>query len=130
MSKRLPLDVSRRERQIVEAIYRLGEASVADVLGAIPDPPTYSAVRAILATLVEKGILKTRQKGKRYLYRPAASRDSVRRSALSRLLDNFFAGEPTDAVAALLDLSAKSLTPDDLDRMQSLIDQARKEIRE
>lgn len=128
MSKRLPLDVSRRERQIVETIYRLGEASVADVLGGIPDPPTYSAVRAILATLVEKGILKTRHEGKRYLYRPAASRESVRRSALSGLLDNFFAGQPTDAVAALLDLSARSLTADDLNRMQALIDQARKEI--
>lgn len=130
MAKRPPLDVGRRERQIVEAIYRLGEASVADVLNAIPTPPTYSAVRASLAALVEKGILKTRQDGKRYLYRPSAPRDSIRRSALSRLLENFFPGEPTDAVAALLDLSAKSLTPDDLDRMQSLIDQARKEIHE
>lgn len=128
MAKRLPLDVGRRERQIVEVVYRLEEASVAEVLAELPDPPTYSAVRAILATLVGKGILKTRQEGKRYLYRAATSRETVRRSALSQLLETFFGGRPTDAVAALLDVSADALTEADLDRMQALIDQARKEI--
>lgn len=128
MAKRLPLDVGRRERQIVETIYRLEEASVADVLAQLPDPPTYSAVRAILATLVGKGILKTRQEGKRYLYRAATPRDTVRRSALTQLLETFFGGRPTDAVAALLDVSADALTEADLDRMQALLDQARKEI--
>ncbi len=128
MAKRLPLDVGRRERQIVEVVYRLEEASVADVLAELPDPPTYSAVRAILATLVGKGILKTRQEGKRYLYRAATPRETVRRSALSQLLETFFGGRPTDAVAALLDVSADALTEADLDRMQALIDQARKEI--
>lgn len=128
MAKRLPLDVGRRERQIVETIYRLEEASVADVLAQLPDPPTYSAVRAILATLVGKGILKTRQEGKRYLYRAATPRDTVRRSALTQLLETFFGGRPTDAVAALLDVSADALTESDLDRMQALLDQARKEI--
>ena len=129
MAKRLPLDVGRRERQLVEAVYRLKEASVAEVLSELSDPPSYSAVRAILATLVDKGILKVRQDGKRYLYRAATSRETVRRSALARLLDTFFGGEPTDAVAALLDVSAETLTEADLDRMQSLIDQARREIR-
>jgi len=129
MARRLPLDVGRRERQIVETIYRLEEASVADVLSELADPPSYSAVRAILTTLVDKEILKVRQEGKRYLYRAATSRETVRRSALSRLLDTFFAGRPTDAVAALLDVSAEKLTDADLDRMQSLIDQARREIR-
>lgn len=128
MAKRLPLDVGRRERQIVEVVYRLEEASVAEVLAELPLPPTYSAVRAILATLVSKGILKTRQEGKRYLYRAATPRETVRRSALSQLLQTFFAGRPTDAVAALLDVSAEALTEADLDRMQALIDQARKEI--
>lgn len=128
MAKRLPLDVGRRERQIVEVVYRLEEASVADVLAELPDPPTYSAVRAILATLVGKGILKTRQEGKRYLYRAATPRETVRRSALSQLLETFFGGRPTEAVAALLDVSADALTEADLDRMQALIDQARKEI--
>jgi BlaI family transcriptional regulator, penicillinase repressor len=122
-----PLDVGKRERQIVEAVYRLGEASVTQVRTELANPPSYSAVRAILTTLVGKKVLAFRQEGKKYLYRARTSSESAGRSALQRLLQTFFAGQPTHAVAALLDVSAGSLTRDDLDRMKSLIEQARKE---
>lgn len=127
MVMKRPLDLGKRERQIVEAVYRLGEASVADVLGELADPPSYSAVRAMLGLLVEKGVLKYRREGKRYLYRPAVPKEKVRQSALSNVLSTFFAGDPLDAMAALLDVSAKQLTDDDLQRMQQLIEQARQE---
>jgi predicted transcriptional regulator len=122
-----PLDVGKRERQIVEAVYRLGEASVAQMLAEVPNPPSYSAVRAILTTLVSKKVLAFRQEGKKYLYRARTSHKAAGRSALQRLLHTFFAGQPTHAVAALLDVSAGSLTRADLDHMKSLIEQARKE---
>jgi BlaI family transcriptional regulator, penicillinase repressor len=122
-----PLDVGKRERQIVEAVYRLGEASVAQVRTELTDPPSYSAVRAMLTTLVSKKVLAFRQEGKKYLYRARTSHESAGRSALQRLLYTFFAGQPTHAVAALLDVSAGSLTHEDLDNMKTLIEQARKE---
>jgi len=122
-----PLNVGKRERQIVEAVYRLGEASVADVRGQLSDPPSYSAVRAMLGLLVEKGLLKFRQQGKRYLYRPAMPHDKASKSALRNVLSTFFAGNPSDAMAALLDVSARNLTDDDLVRMKQLIEQAQRE---
>jgi predicted transcriptional regulator len=124
-----PLDLGKRERQIVEAVYRLGEASVADVRKQLQDPPSYSAVRAMLGSLVEKGVLKQRQEGKRYVYRPAMSRDKASKSALRNMLATFFGGEPLSAVAALLDVSADLLTEDDLKRMKQLIEQAQQENR-
>ena len=122
-----PLELGKRERQIVESIYRLGEASVADVLRELDDPPTYSAVRAMLNVLVEKRILRHRRDGKRYLYRPSVPREKARRTALGNLLNTFFGGDTLDAVAALLDLSAKQLSQDDLARMKSLIEKAQRE---
>lgn len=116
--------LGRRERQIVEAVYRLEEAAVADVRQALPDPPSYSSVRAMLNMLVEKQVLKVRQEGKRYLYRPSASREKTGRTALRNLVSNFFGGQPLDAVAALLDGSAGRLAPDDLLRIKQLIDEA------
>ena len=124
-----PLDLGKRERQIVESVYRLGEASVADVLRDLRDPPSYSAVRAMLGLLVEKNVLKYRRDGKRYLYQPAVPREKVRKSALRSVLLTFFADEPLDAMAALLDVSAKDLTDEDLERMKKLIEQAQKECR-
>lgn len=124
MAQSQPLNLGKRERQIVEAVYRLGEASVGEVRQALPDPPSYSAVRAMLNTLMEKGVLAFRQEGKRYLYRPVASKEKVRRSALRELVKNFFSGEPADAVAALLDGSAGRLTADDIERLKQLIDEA------
>lgn len=118
------LQLGRRERQIVEAVYRFGEASVAEVKGALPDPPSYSAVRGMLNLLADKNILTHRRDGKRYLYRPIAPKRTVRRSALRELVRNFFSGEPADAVAALLDGSAGRLRPEDLERIRQLINQA------
>jgi len=118
------LHLSKRERQVTESLYRLGEAAVADVLADLPDPPSYSAVRAILNLLVKKNLATTRQDGKRYLYRPIPAKDKVRRSALKNLVRTFFGGTPADAVAALLDGSAGKLSPEDLQRIRDLIDQA------
>lgn len=129
MAKVSPSDLGKRERQIVEAVYRLGEASVSDVRAELPDPPSYSAVRAMLGTLVEKRALKFRRDGKRYLYRPATSHERARRSELKNLLSTFFAGQPDDVMATLLDVSSGQLTDDCLDRMKQLIEQARKENR-
>ncbi len=127
--KKTPLELGRRERQIVETVVKLGEASVADVRKNLVDAPSYSAVRAMLGLLVEKKWLKFRQDGKRYLYRPAAGKEKSQRKAVSRLLETFFAGSRTDALAALLDSSASEMTDDEYQRMAKMIEQARKENR-
>jgi BlaI family transcriptional regulator, penicillinase repressor len=128
MAKKTLQDLGKRERQIVEAVYRLGEASVSDVLKSITDAPTYSTVRAMLGLLVEKGVLRMRREGKRCLYRPSTPRDVAAKSAFSTLLSTFFPEQPTEAFAALLDLSGK-LDDSELDRMKKLIEHARKENR-
>lgn len=120
------LQLGRRERQIAEIVYRLEEASVADVLAELPDPPSYSAVRAMLGLLVRKKVLKLRRDGKRYLYRPATSKEAASRSVLANVLATFFGGEPAKVMAMLLDVS-EQLTAIDLDEMKQLIEQARKE---
>lgn len=122
-------DLGKRERQIVEAVYRLGEASVSEVLAELADPPTYSSVRAMLGTLVQKGVLAYRHEGKRYLYRPVASKGKTQKSAIRRLIAGLFGGRASDAMAALLDVAGGSLTDEELDRIRQLIDQARKENR-
>lgn len=123
------LELGKRERQIVESVYRLGEASVADVLNELADPPTYSTVRAMLGQLVEKGVLKYRRDGKRYLYRPSTPKDKASRSALKNVLATFFSGQPSDAMAALLDVSSGKLTDGELKRMKQLIEKAQREQR-
>lgn len=120
------LDLSRRERQIMDAIYRRGRASVADVLEEIPDPPSYSAVRAIMGKLEEKGQLAHEQEGARYIYFAAQPRGEARETALRRLLKTFFDGSPTQAVAAVLDLSREELSPGELDELEALIQDARR----
>ena len=129
MSRSSPLDLGKRERQIVEAVYRRGEASVAEVRAELADPPSYSAVRAMLGLLVEKRVLKYRREGKRYLYRPATPKEKARKSALRNLLATFFGGRASDAMAALLEVSAGKLTDEELDRMRTLIEEAREENR-
>jgi len=124
VTKPSPLELGKRERQIVETLYRLGEASVAEVRAAIPDAPSYSAVRGMLNLLADKGLVRFRQEGKRYLYRPAAAKHKISRSALRNLVRNFFADQPADAVAALVDGWAGRLSPDDLSRIRRLIDEA------
>jgi BlaI family transcriptional regulator, penicillinase repressor len=107
-------------------IYALGEASVSAILEQLADPPSYSAVRTMVRLLESKGWLRHRQEGKKYLYRPTHSHEAASRSALRHLLDTFFAGSTTDAVAALLDVDPK-LSEVDLERIESLIKQAKKE---
>lgn len=118
--------LGRRERQILEALYRRGEGSVNDVLAELPDPPSYSAVRAFLRILEEKGHVTHTQDGARYLYRPAHPRPSVAKEALSRVVETFFGGHPEQVVAALLTDDERRLTDDELARLSALIEQARR----
>jgi predicted transcriptional regulator len=122
MPESSPLELGKRERQLVEALYRLEEASVARVRAELAAPPSYSAVRAMLNMLVQKGVLITRHEGKRYLYRPVPSKHKVRRSVLKNLVATFFGSVPVDAVAALLDGSAGKLSAEDLRRVRGMIE--------
>ncbi len=126
----LPLNISRRERQIIEVLYRLGEASVAEVLSGMDEPPTYSTVRAMLADLVKKNQITFRQDGKRYLYRPKAGRKKVASGLLRNLINNFFQGRPSDAICAMLEEHGKRLSADDICRIQRKIEQAVMENRD
>ncbi|MDQ3522498.1 MAG: BlaI/MecI/CopY family transcriptional regulator [Gemmatimonadota bacterium] len=117
--------LSRRERQIMDVIYHLGKAGVAEVLERLPDPPSYSAVRAMLRILEEKGHLKHEQDGPRYVYVPTTPRDEARESALKHLVRTFFNNSTESAVAALLELPERGLSDAELDRLSRLIEQAR-----
>jgi BlaI family transcriptional regulator, penicillinase repressor len=121
--------LSRRERQIMDVIYRLGRATAAEVHSALPDPPSYSAVRAMLRVLEEKNHLRHEEKDLRYVFTPVVPREKARRSAVLHLLDTFFDGSPEQAIATLLDVSAADLSPEDLDRMAALVEKARREGR-
>lgn len=122
-------ELSRRERQIMDIVYRLGEAGAAEVRGNLPDPPSYSAVRAMLRVLEEKGHLRHEERGPRYVFQATVSVESARRSALRRLLRTFFDNSLEEAVATLLDVESSNVTKEDLDRLARMIDQARKEGR-
>ena len=119
--------LARREGQIMEIVYRLGQATAAGVLAELPDPPSYSAVRAHLRILEDKGHLRHDQEGTRYVFRPTVPRHRARRSALKQVVRTFFDDSAEQAVAALLDMSHSELSEDDLDRLSGLIDKARKE---
>ncbi len=121
--------LSRRERQIMDVIYRHGSATAQDVREQIADAPSYSAVRALLRVLEDKGHLKHRHDGPRYVYHPTVARERARKSALKRLLSTFFDDSPEAAVAALLDMSTDDLDQDELDRLASMIERARQEGR-
>lgn len=114
--------LSRRERQIMDSLYRLGEASAHDIRLALPDPPSYSAVRALLAVMLEKDLISHRKESRRYLYRPAVSEKKAKRSALRRLLGTFFDDSPEKLVAALLDPDDQRLSKDEIERIRQLID--------
>jgi predicted transcriptional regulator len=118
--------LSRRERQIVDIVYRLGEAAVADVRRELPDPPSYSAVRALLRILEDKGHLRHREDGPRYVYLPRVPREKAARPALKGVLDTFFDGSREKLVATLLDDGATELSPEEFDNLQGLIARARK----
>jgi predicted transcriptional regulator len=121
--------LSRRERQIMDAIYRLGEATAQGVLDQIPDPPSYSAVRALLRILESKGHVRHRRDGPRYVYQPTVPRDRARTSALRQIVRTFFDGSAGAAAAALLDLSRDDLTADELAQLEALVERARTEGR-
>ena len=121
------LDVSRRERQILDVLYRLGRATAAEIQQAMPDPPSYSAVRTLLRILEEKGHIRHDQEGTRYVYSPKVGRDHARRSALRHVLNTFFEGSATQAIAALIDEDSRRLSDDDWNRLTDMIDRARKD---
>ncbi len=117
--------LSRRERQILDILYARGRATAAEVQAALPDPPSYSATRALLRILEDKGHVRHETDGPRYVFTPLVPRERARKSAVKHLLETFFANSATDAVAALLD--ARKVTPEELDRIQTLIERSRKE---
>lgn len=129
MSQKEQNILSRRERQIMDIIYSRGQASAAEVMEDLADPPSYSAVRALLRVLEEKGHLRHTLDGQRYVYSPTIARERAKRSALQRVLQTFFDDSAEDAVAALLDISQKRLSDDELKRMEDLIKKAREEGR-
>jgi predicted transcriptional regulator len=128
MSDSLHLHLSRRERQIMDVVFHLGEVSVADVVERIPDHPSYNTVRNTMAILERKGHLQHRQEGQRYLFAPMDSVDQAKRSAVSHLIDTFFQGSRPKAVLALLGTSEPHLSQEDLDEIAAYIEQARKEV--
>ena len=129
MSKQTHLNLSRRERQIMDIIYQRGQATAMEVMESLPDPPSYSAVRAMLRLLEEKGHLRHEQEGPRYIFKPTVARDRAKKSALKQMLQTFFDGSIEQAVATLLDVSRSKLSPEELDRLSQMIEEARKEGR-
>jgi BlaI family transcriptional regulator, penicillinase repressor len=122
-----PTTLSRRERQIMDVIYQKGSATAAEVRELLPDPPSYSAVRALLRLLEEKGHLRHEQSGLRYIFYPTVEPQKARRTALRHMLRTFFDGSAEQAVAALLDVSRQELSEEQLERLARLIEQAKEE---
>jgi predicted transcriptional regulator len=122
-------ELSRRERQIMSVVHRLGRATAAEVLAAMPEPPSYSAVRAMLRILEEKGQLKHDQDGPRYVYSTTMPVERAGRSALRDVVTTFFAGSAEEAVATIIDMNERKLSGEELDRLADLINRAREEGR-
>jgi predicted transcriptional regulator len=130
MTKKLASpDLSRRERQVLDALYRAGRATCAEVQKAMTDPPSYSAVRTFLRILEDKKLVRHEQDGARYVYIPTVDRERASRSALRHVLNTFFGGSVTQAISALLDEDSKHLSEKDWQRLSVMIEQARKEDR-
>ncbi|MBT8044802.1 MAG: BlaI/MecI/CopY family transcriptional regulator [Verrucomicrobiae bacterium] len=115
--------MSRRERQIMDILYRLGQASAKEVMENLPDPPSYSAVRALMATLETKGMVKHSKESRRYIYKPAVTEKRARRSALSNLLSTFFDDRPEKLVAALLDPKDMQLDKKEIEKIREALDE-------
>lgn len=126
MSPQPHVDLSRRERQIIDILYARGRATAAEVLAALPDPPSYSAVRAMLRILEEKGHVRHEQNGPRYIYLPTVGRENAKRSAMRHMLQTFFDGSASQAVSALLDDHNATFSEAELDRLVKMIAEARK----
>src|SRR5215469_8730772 len=114
--------LSRRERQIMDILFQRGKASATEVREAMPDAPSYSAVRAMLRVLEEKGHISHHEEGLKYVFSPVVAAAKAKRSAVKHVLDTFFQGSPEQAVAALLDVSSSRLTREELDRMAQMIE--------
>lgn len=128
-AKKDPAQLGRREREILDIVFRLEEASVGDVVEQMADPPAYDSVRTMLRLLERKGFVTHRQDGTKYIYRPTQSKSSARKSALSHLMATFFENSVADTMAAALDLKSDDLQDEELAQLQILIDKARKEGR-
>ena len=128
MTKSLPhATLTRRERQIMDVLYRLGRATAAEVMAALPGDPNYSTVRTQLRVLEDKGHVRHEEEGLRYVYAPAVPRHAARKSALKHLVETFFDGSAEQVVAAVLGGEASRLSDDDLKRIAELVADARKE---
>jgi len=124
-----PDGLSRRERQIMDILYQRGKSSATGVREAMPKAPSYSAVRAMLRVLEDKGHVRHQAEGLKYVYLPTVTRERAKRSAVKHLLDTFFHDSPDQVVAALLDVSSTRMTREELNRMADMIDKAKKEGR-
>jgi predicted transcriptional regulator len=118
-------DLGRRERQILDVIYRLKSASVAEIRAQLPDPPSYSSVRTMVTLLESKGFLRHTREGTKYIYAPTRSWASASRSALRHIINTFFSGSASDAVAAILDSSANKMDRQEIDKLLLVIEQAK-----
>ena len=127
MKNKLITHLSRRERQIMDIIYQKAEATVAEVRKLLPDPPSYSSVRALLSVLEKKGYLKHKEQGRRYIYYPTVALDRVKRSALKHLMETFFDDSAERVMAALLNIRGVKLSEKELEKMARLIEEAKKE---
>jgi len=128
MAKQSHRHLSRREREIMDIIYQRGHATAAEVMDDLHNPPGYSAVRALLRVLEEKGDLRHEQQGQRYVFLPTVTHEKAKRSALKRMLEVFFNDSTEAAVAALLDISQARLTSDEWDRLGMLLERAKKKV--
>jgi predicted transcriptional regulator len=122
--------LSRRERQIMDVLYRMGRATVAEVRAGLPDPPSYSAVRAILRILEQKGHIRHRHDAARYVFVPTVTREAAKRSALRHVINTFFEGSASQVMAALVDMSAPDFDDTELARLRQLINDAKKRLKE
>jgi len=129
MSEKAPIGLSPRERQIMDVVYERGKATVQEVQDAMPDPPSYSAVRATMRVLEDKGRLRHKEEGRKYVYYPAVAPERARRSALQHIVKTFFGGSAEQAAVALLRMSDTGLAQPELDRLAARIEEARKEGR-
>jgi predicted transcriptional regulator len=128
-AKRTPALLTKRERQIVDALYRLGRATAAEIMAAVPGAPTYSTVRTQLRVLEAKGHVRHEEQGLRYVYMPTVPRSAARKSALKHLVETFFDGSSAKAVAALLGGEASRLSDDDLERIAEILKNTRGDVR-
>ena len=126
---RVPQDLGRRERQILETVYRLGRATVTQVRNELPDPPSYSAVRGMLNLLEEKGHLRHEPDGLRYVYLPVVEAEEASRTALAHVVRTFFGGSPAEAATALFELPDQKLSREELEQLSRMIRQAIREGR-